>query len=214
MPKVPLCAVRGRSGKLRRTGALALFQPDVRHHGTLSHYALREIQTEKVTGNLRTRRLYDADQGAVWGEVKRKLGSTATLSATGALHDMYEQIEDHVKEYLAALQVPAAEGILVAINGHMVGADLFDHAATLQALWDKLVRSYAVDAVEREGQQIALGAPDPQQFLAQVDTAVKESYDAVGIGKDLRLSGETISGSALLWEDRVVHASVFSKTHT
>lgn len=182
---------------------------------TVSHYALRKIQTEKVTDNLRARAAYDADQGAVWQEVTRKISSHQTPSNTGALHDMYVQTEERLKGYLDALKPVEAQGILVAINGQIVGADVFDHAETTQTLWHKLVKSYAIDAMERADAVQASDAEDnPQHFWLDVKAATLEAYDSVGLGKDMRLTGEAVSGSLLLWNDQLVHASLFSKQHS
>jgi hypothetical protein len=177
---------------------------------TSSHASLRMMQTEKVTENLRTRNAYDADQGAVWGEVQRKMGTHQMVSTTAALHDVYTGMTEKLTGYLDALKTPEAEGILVAINGSIVGADVFDHAETLRNLWGKLVRSYALDALEREGGAQAT-TDDPQQFLSAVENASEETYESVGLGNDVRLTSERIAGSGLLWEDQLVHASVFNK---
>jgi hypothetical protein len=56
-------------------------------------------------------------------------------------------------------------------------------------------------------------APEPELdvegFLKAAAEAKQESFDGVGLGTDVRLTSEKVSGSGLLWEDRVVHLSVF-----
>jgi hypothetical protein len=87
---------------------------------------------------------------------------------------------------------------------------VFDHAETLRNLWGKLVRSYALDALEHEG-AAPVTMDDPQQFLSAIENASEETYESVGLGNDVRLTSERIAGSGLLWEDQLVHASVFNK---
>jgi hypothetical protein len=179
---------------------------------SMSHSYMRSVQTDNVTKNLRAKSEYDADQGAVWQEVSRKMRSHSTSSRTAALHDVYDQTDNQLKEYLDAFSAPEAEGILAAINGQVVGADLFDHHDTLKTLFPKLARSYALDALERkEAASGGATGDDTRQFFSAVGEAKDELYDSVGLGKDVRLSGEQVTGSGLLWDDRVVHASLFNR---
>lgn len=179
---------------------------------TSSHAFLRMAQTENVTKNLRTKAAYDADQTAVWSEVSRKMSAHDSVSSTSALHDVYEQMEEKLKGYLEAFKTPESEGILVVINGRVVGADVLDRAEALRHLWHKLARSYALDALEYQGAPaVEEAANAPQQFLTLIQNAAEEPYDSVGLGKDVRLTGEGITGSALLWDDQFVHASLFNK---
>jgi hypothetical protein len=179
---------------------------------TSSHLSLRKAQVERVTDNLRSRAKFDADQSAVWQEVERKIHTTGSLSRTAALHDVYSQTEDNLKNYLTAFPPPDAEGVIVTINGQIAGADIFDHTDTLRILWPKLLRSYALDALERQSTPQAAQPPeDVQQFLAAAQNAKDERYDSVGLGEDVRLSNDRVTGSSLLWGDQVIHASLFNK---
>src|SRR5262245_7681024 len=81
---------------------------------TSSQMRLRKAQTENVTKSLRTGPLhFDANQSEVWTEVSRKMSSHASSSATHALHEVYEQTESQLKEYLDAFTPPEAEGMVV-----------------------------------------------------------------------------------------------------
>ncbi|MCC7450961.1 MAG: hypothetical protein IT324_26330 [Anaerolineae bacterium] len=190
-----------------------------RHFGstgtTSSHMTLRKMHTANVTDSLRSSRIFDSKQGEVWREVKRKISSTKSISGTHALHDVYEQTEHQLKDYLEAFQPPEAQGMLVAINGEVVGADLFDHEETLRMLWPKLMRSYALDALEHASLPQAAEQPSPadleetQRFITSALQAKDEEYDSVGLGKDVRLSSDKLTGSGLLWEGKLIHASLF-----
>jgi hypothetical protein len=186
---------------------------------TTSHFYLRKTQTENVTANLRSKSACDADQTAVWREVDRKMTVSQTTSSTSALHDVYAQTEKGLQDYVAAFSPSDAQGFIVAIEGEVVGADLFDHAETFEKLWPKLIRSYALDAVERAAQRQHIATEpratvealtDTQQFIKQVQDAHDEVYESVGLGRDVRLSSEQVSGSGLLWEGQLVHASLFN----
>ncbi|MEP7286083.1 MAG: DUF6569 family protein [Chloroflexota bacterium] len=176
-----------------------------------SHYSLRKAQTESVTARMlvNSDAHFAADQSAVWREVDRKISSHGTPSPTSALKDVYDQTSDQLKEYLDAFATPEAQGVLVAINGRIVGGDLFDHAETLRTLWPKLMRIYALDAVEHKT-EAAEPTADAKQFLESAQNAKDETYDSVGLGKDVRLTSDQVTGSGLLWDDKLIHASLFS----
>lgn len=202
--KIPVsCVERGRWAYRSRT-----FDSSV----TTSHFYLRKAQTENVTANLRTKAAYDADQMAVWREVDRKMAAVNTSSTTSALHDAYTQSEAKLDGYLGAFTPGEARGFIVAINGEVVGADLFDHPDTLRTLWPKLMRGYALDALERTHRPVTTtsGITDTQQFITSVQNAQDETYESVGLGSDVRLSSDQVSGSGLLWNNQLVHASLFN----
>jgi len=46
--------------------------------------------------------------------------------------------------------------------------------------------------------------------MASVKQAQAEQFEALGDGEDLRLSGESLAGGALVAEERVVHLAAFS----
>ncbi|NJL94832.1 MAG: hypothetical protein HC915_14510 [Anaerolineae bacterium] len=180
---------------------------------TTAHLKLRRMSVHNVTASLNTDRQFDAKQGEVWGEVSRKMASHAAYSNTGALRDVYEQTETSLRHYVEAFQAPASEGMLVVINQMVVGVDLFDHAETLQRLFGKLLRGYALDALEQAGATPGEVAPEvatPQHFLAVIQQAQEERYPSAGVGEDVRLTHPHLTGSALLWEGRAVHVSVFN----
>src|SRR5262249_41256037 len=114
--------------------------------------------------------------------------------------------------YLGAFTPGEAHGFIVAINGEVVGGDLFDHPDTLRKLWPKLMRGYALDALERARRPATTtsGITDTQQFMTSAQSAHDEVYESVGLGSDVRLSSEQVSGSGLLWNDQLVHASLFN----
>src|SRR5713226_40907 len=100
-------------------------------------------------------------------------------------------------------------GAVFSFGGSIIGLDLFDKSSTLSKLWPKLVRTYAIDALEFE----RAGSVDRSQVEAWVRgvsrTAV-DSFASPGIGTDVRLEGDRFVGAMLLVEDVPVHLEVFA----
>jgi hypothetical protein len=58
-----------------------------------------------------------------------------------------------------------AVGVVVAVNGEIVWADIFASTQLLQKYWPKLVRSYAADAVVTRAKAAEVTSKEAQKFL-------------------------------------------------
>lgn len=178
------------------------------------HATGRAQRVEQVSDSLQFRMTRHANQPGVWAEIARKGRSMSVDSPTSAMADIYERYSSGVNQFVAALgAVEGQKGAIFAINAEIVGMDLFDAAPPLRALLPKLVRSYALDAIELAGGKGA-GASAPTKevaaaFLGDVATAPVESFAAVGLGEDLRLTGEAVAGACLAVDGKVVHLCAF-----
>ena len=119
---------------------------------------------------------------------------------------------------VAALQPSDAQiGALFVVGGRVVGFDLFDREATLRKLLPKLVQGVAVDALDSNpdsGDTSIEGIPLRslcEQFVAAVGQAPTHSAQAIGLGQDVRLTAQGLTGAALVVSEQVIHLSAFSQ---
>ena len=179
-----------------------------------AHYAAgRARKQAHVSESLRSRGSHAADQGEVWADIAAKSSRMAAHSPTSAMAAMYEQHETGVEAFVNSLPAqPRQRGAVFAVNGGIVGCDLFDCAVTFGKLLPKIIRSYALDAVD--AQEAQAHAPVSREtimaFLTAVSGADAQTFPALGIGEDARLQGEGLTGGALLAEERVAHLSAFA----
>src|SRR5262249_38186180 len=151
-----------------------------------------------------------SEQDAVWSEVARKLGKMGSRSSSSALNQVYEDYESGLKR-IADLKVPpGSSGAVFAFDGRIVGMDLFDSSATFEKLWPKLVRSYAIDALETSEQPSLLTHDAVLAWLNAVVSAKSEKFRSPGIGDDVRFEGDNLVGASLLVEDEPIHTEIFS----
>jgi len=81
---------------------------------------------------------------------------------------------------------------------------------TFAKLLPKLVRSYALDAIEIPGDHSPLPPADSAvSFLRQVAGADVQEFPAVGLGKTLRLRANGIVGVGLWAEEALIHLAAF-----
>ncbi len=181
-----------------------------------THYAAGRAQKHaSVSESLRFRGDRSADQGEVWADIDAKAARLSSHSETHAMAAMYEQHETSVEQFVEALPAQSRQrGAIFAIGSQIIGCDLFDCSATLSKLLPKLVRSYALDAVDRhtaatEAVQPPRGS-DVRAFLDRIGGAETGRFPAVGLGEDLRIQAAGLAGGALIVEDRVVHLGAFA----
>ena len=158
-----------------------------------------------------------SDQGAVWRDIDRKFERFGVRSPTGSMSLLFETESVQVEDVVQAFSVEDGQvGAIFAIEGRFVGFDLFDASDSFRKLFAKLLRSYALDAIEASQTtpvpalaQPLLSQRDAAAFLTSVTEANVSQFPAIGEGQDLRLNGNGISGAALLANDRIVHLAAF-----
>ena len=90
-----------------------------------------------------------SDQSAVWADIADKSARMHSSSSTSAMEQIFTDHAASIDAYVTGLApVDGQIGALFAIGDHIVGFDLFDDAGTFRKLLPKLVRSYAVDAID------------------------------------------------------------------
>jgi hypothetical protein len=151
-----------------------------------------------------------ADQSAIWNEIALKSQRMGAYSATGAMKAIYDARGGAIDEYLRAfVRTEGQAGLIFSIGSEDMGLDLMDHPHAMSAMLPKLVRSYALDAIEAPHSAPAT-TDAAKEFIRRIGEAEPLTRPAVGIGEDVRLSGDGISGAALWAEQRYVHICAFS----
>jgi len=80
-------------------------------------------------------------------------------------------------------------------------------AAQYAELHDKLLRSYAFEALVRGGEPG--DRPVAQEFLKRVAALSGQRFKSPGLGWDVRFEGAGVLGSALVYRGHAVHAAFF-----
>lgn len=114
----------------------------------------------------------------------------------------------------------------------VAGVELFDSDATFRQFMEKIVRSYAMDAIEEPRpeakppvEEVRRATTPPVQeaspaatplveeavrrFLDDMKSAALQRFPALAEGEDLRIESETVAGGALCAQNRMVHLCAF-----
>ncbi len=186
--------------------------------GHIMAQCLRSRQVRSVHSNLRQMRGHQSDQGEVWAGIRKLSADAEVASPTGAMRDVYESKASLLADYEKTFEsIPKQQGILVMINGEVVGFDILSRASAYQKLHSKLIKSYAMDAMHQQTETEPHSTPSiskARAFLEATTDCTAQVYPSIGYGDDHRFEGKTMVGSALVANESVIHIAFFGKTET
>jgi hypothetical protein len=183
----------------------------------MSSPQLRSKVEEDVLYAVREQRGFRANQSRVWDDISAKSDRLAVNSNTMAMAALYESYDDQLKDYLKQLPRSSGQtGFLAGINERIAGMELFDSADNLGKYYDKLIQSYALDAIDLKKQKqrhfSQASIEKAESWVAEVKKAPVAANPSLGLGEDLRIVGDGMVGSCLLHDETLVYLSVFAKS--
>ena len=159
------------------------------------------------------------DQHWIWADIAAKSDRLAVDSQTSAMSNIFEAHQATVEAYVQALPAVAGQcGAVFLQEGRPVGIDLFESEAIFAALLPKLLRSYALDALDpgdanAPKQSSLLDIRDQATaFLGTIAHAAHAGaklFPTVGLGQAMRVEQGSIAAAALLVDQHVVHMAAF-----
>ena len=145
----------------------------------------------------------DGGQEAVWSSVAAKSARMQAFSPTAAAEALYVSRAGSLDEYTVALpRVGGQAGALVAVAGKVVCLDYVSRSDVFAGLYAKLVRGYALDALERPREK-ALRPGAVEAFLDEMGDRRGALYHLPGLGSATRFLG-TVAGQELVAEGEIV----------
>jgi len=172
---------------------------------------IRAKKASSVSANLKESHEYMADQIGVWNEIDRIAHNANIHSETGAMKDIFYAKMEDLDKFLETFKCePHQKGLLVTINGEVVGFDAISLDSAYKKLHPKLVKSYAMDAILQEKKKSMLPSLEKAKtFIKEAIAAHGKRYKSIGYGWDYRFEGENIVGSALIYNRNVIHTAFF-----
>jgi hypothetical protein len=180
----------------------------------------RQFAAGKTAGTsmLRKTAAKKESQSKVWSKVAMKSGAASVSSSTGTMQAVYDdrKVKGRIAEFtkkLGSLGKGKADvvGFVAAIDGHIISADLFHNNELMRALWQKLLKAIAVDAVtSKTKRNAAPSMDDVRAFLKAGFDGKRTKSENPGLGEELLIaSAGDISGTVLVYRGEIVHLSLF-----
>jgi hypothetical protein len=161
--------------------------------------------------SIRSKAMAEKDQHAVWDEVRKShegmalaapsaapyIGETSSYAkmmdnkeVQQSVNRVAAPIELSYENLMHELRARNAVGVVVAVNGRIIWADLFASNSLLEKYWPKLVRSYAAEAVETRYGNYGVSLKAAQQFLEQLEGRREIVENEPGVYRHAEISGD------------------------
>jgi hypothetical protein len=175
---------------------------------------MRAGKSEQVKFSLDMSGSFTSDQGAIWNDISAKALRMDAESPSSAMSEIYNKKGDSIKDYTGNFSLTGHQiGAVFVINGQVVGMDCFGKPETFKKVFEKLVESYALDAIDTSDSEKSakIDKDHAAKFVHSPTTCKVEPHPSVGLGTDCRLESKTITGFALAHNDQIFHLSAFSR---
>jgi hypothetical protein len=182
----------------------------------MMHASLRRSHQMDVKSSLQEGQGYRSNQGRIWEDISGKLDRMNVSAPTAAMADAYDSYESRISDFLQAFGlIEWQTGAIFAINSQILGLECFGCSDTFSRFFNKLVKSYALDALDNIRTQKDDSVPPEKArlFMRSIVKSEKERHPSIGLGETVRFESRSVSGAALVEEDRVLHLSAFKKDH-
>jgi hypothetical protein len=168
-----------------------------------------------VQPSVRAKAMGDRNQQEVWDEVSKQTGAMKVQvanAAPSAAREMetvssYAKVNENqeVQKYVESVARPIeqsyqslihqlrdrnAVGVVVAVNGRIIWADVFASSDLLSKYWPKLVRSYASEAVVTRAKEMEVTTKQADAFLADMDGRKEMIESEPGIYRHTEVTGD------------------------
>jgi hypothetical protein len=106
-------------------------------------------------------------------------------------------IEQNYQSLIRQLRDRNAVGVVVAVNGRVIWADIFASTDLLGKYWPKLVRSYASEAFVTRAKQVEVNVDQAQAFLADMEGRRETIESEPGIYRHTEVTGDGFKAFSL-----------------
>ncbi|MEW6687397.1 MAG: DUF6569 family protein [Candidatus Edwardsbacteria bacterium] len=184
--------------------------------GAAPHLSMRQLAKETKS------------QERVWNEVESKQAELGVTSApTGAFKSVLDdkEVQQRCQPYFDEFSgIPRLNyggqtrlsrnvcGVVVAVGNEILCADIFTNPSLFRKLWFKLLKSYVLDVLNRPIRNCDLSRRDIERFVEIVLEADFRAGETDGVGRAVEIYSSRLSGSALIYQDCVIHCDLFPKT--
>jgi hypothetical protein len=172
-----------------------------------------------VQPSVRSKAMADKDQQKVWSEVGSARTAWAAavpptssdaVEVTGSYAGVIQNneverkldavaapVEHEYQSLISQLRDKNAVGVVVAVNGEIIWADIFASSDLLAKYWPKLVRSYAAEAVTSRGKHVELDEKAAQRFLNEMEGRRQVVESEPGLFRHSETTGDSFRVFAL-----------------
>lgn len=157
-------------------------------------------------------KLYEprARQRVVWDSIDELESRGEYRSKTSAMNDNYKNLNQNQEEYLAHFPILNGQtGIIAIIDNEVRGIEIFNNPEIYMQYHEKIIKSYIVDSLNGNIHKNTINKKEIIEILKNISESVFTKNDTIGLGESVKFSNNYGSGSALIYDDEIVHMPYF-----
>ncbi|WP_292427407.1 ARPP-1 family domain-containing protein [Methanoregula sp.] len=170
----------------------------------------RRKKMHSVSDSLRRSGSFAGNQAEIWNAVSDLNMKSGAQSPTDAMKDGFAAKKLDIDDLIAAFPIRQhQQGILVFHNARVAGLEILSREDVFLKLYDKLMRSFAIDGSFLEPRVIrkSVLSTTAKAFIAGVTKCTAETFPSIGLGNACRFSGKGMIGAGLVHGNEVIHLS-------
>lgn len=174
------------------------------------------VGTLMAQPSVRAKAMGEQDQAQVWAEVRKQQSSMAVEVAAAApvpsaqeitsttsyarvmenkdvkerVDEVAQPIQHNYESLIKQLRDRHAVGVVVAVNDHIVWADLFASTDLLERYWPKLIRSYASEAIVSRAKGVEVTSAQAEAFLLDMEGRHETIESEPGVYRHSEVNGD------------------------
>ena len=172
-----------------------------------------DVAPQAAYPSLRSARYYGG-QSEAWEQIAEKSMRLDVRSPTSAVDEIYTSRRVEVDAFVQAL--PRADGqcgAIVAIGGVLSCIDAVSRSDVWAGLYPKLLRGYALDAVESPF-DVDVDAEVARDWIDRYEDAERMPAPLVGFGTQLEFSlGSGVGSSLVVGDETIAFAAIPTRTY-
>jgi hypothetical protein len=170
---------------------------------------LRASKADQVKFSLQRSGKFRSNQGEIWNGVQELASNLAAESPSMAMSEIYKKEAPSIEKYVKHFDLTDSQ------DGKVAGMDCFGKPETFTKVFEKLVESYALDAIDSLGKNMDKSKKGTKgsagKFIEASSECRVEIHQSVGLGTDCRLDSDKSTGFALSHDKQVLHMSLFAR---
>jgi hypothetical protein len=180
--------------------------------GVVMARTARLTKNRFVASSLDEDQSFDSHQGEVWYEIHQMSSKRGVRSETSAMRDVFENSREELESYLQHFPLKEGQkGLIACINGNVGGMDYVSSAGAFADLYQKLLKSYIMDAlIEKTKKEKEVSLKTAQNFLSSITDTEGSVHPSVSLGEDHRYRGDKLMASALVHKEEIIHLAAFA----
>ena len=177
-----------------------------------------EFKQSKYIANYNTRRAKEyasrkkgSYQNVIWSSINSLEIENDYSSPTGAMEESYENLKiDHAKIIKEFSIEPGQNGVLIIVNGEIMGFEIFLNSEIYKEFHEKILKSYLIDS-KVENKTFAINADAAKSVIDKALDSTFEKRGNIGLEKAFEFENDEGIGTLYEYKDNIVHLSYFTK---